>query len=46
MGQFNGAQSGDRVGGQSETTVCKTVSASPDTLAVIGSPPGTIRENL
>jgi hypothetical protein len=37
---------GDQVGGQSDTTVCKTVSAFPVTRAVIGSPPGTIREDL
>jgi hypothetical protein len=41
-----GGRSGDQVGGQSETTVCKTVSASPVTRGVIGSPPGTIKEDL
>jgi hypothetical protein len=39
-------RSGDQVSGQSDTTVCKTVSASPATRAVIGSPPGTMREDL
>ena len=32
--------------GQSDTTVCKTVSASPLTRAVIGSPPGTTKGRL
>ena len=39
-------RSGDQVGCQSDTTVCKTVSASPVTCVVIGSPPGTTREDL
>lgn len=32
--------------GQSHTTVCSTISASPSTCKVIGRPPGTIREDL
>ena len=36
----------DQVSGQSDTTVCKTVSASPLTRAVIGSPPGTTNDDL
>jgi hypothetical protein len=36
---------GDQMG-QSLTTVCSTISASPSTRAVTGRPPGTIREDL
>jgi hypothetical protein len=36
---------GDQTG-QSQTTVCSTISASPSTRAVTGRPPGTIREDL
>lgn len=35
-----------QVGGQSDTTVCKTVRASPVTRSVTGSPPGTMSEDL
>jgi hypothetical protein len=31
---------------QSLTTVCTTISASPSTRAVIGRPPGTMREDF
>jgi hypothetical protein len=36
---------GDQMG-QSLTTVCSTISASPSTRAVTGRLPGTIREDL
>ena len=45
-GCLSGGRSGDQVGCQSDTTVCKMVSASPVTCVVIGSPPGTMREDL
>ena len=44
--RFNRWWSGDQVGGQSDTTVCKTVNASPVTRAVIGSPLGMTKQDL